>query len=726
VDANTGDILYRVNKVHHVANTDVNATGTLYVTHPYNASSVEPLRNMRFSVGGTPYYTDDNGFLGLTNTSPVTATAYLQGPWVDVRTNGVTPNWTVNLTPGVNNVTADNNSDIKQRSVFHSVNVVHDYMKSKFPSFTGMDNSLPANVDLAGTCNAFYDGTSINFFAQGGGCNATALVADVCYHEYGHGINDKFYQSIGSSWDNGAMGEGYADLWGMGITGSDTLGIGFFQNDPTGFVREYAVDKKVYPQDLVGEVHADGEIICGAWWDSYKNLGNLQQMMDLLAATYYSGVTDFDGNEGILFPLILVEALTADDNDGNIQNGTPNFCDIHSGFAIHGISLLGMSSLSHTEVLGAAAQAPININASVQNLGSGSVIKGYYRVGSTGTWTQFVMNNVGGNNFQGSLPPQPEGVIVEYYFGIEDSCGTYLGVMPQAANDLVAPNIPYYILIGFNELVYEDFDTNFGTWQTGLPSDNNTTGTWIIDIPVPSYVGTALVQTDDDFTPGGQYCAITGNAPSPTDGAGTEDVDGGATTLESPSYDLSTYTNPAFTFYRWYSNDQGATPGTDFWQVYISGDGVNYVPVENTKVADHSWRRFAFRVLDYITPTSNVTLRFVAEDANAGSLIEAAVDDLKLWDATSTGLSEAEAVQMLTVFPNPAGEEFNLAFTAPSAGMVNIAVLNNLGQVVFETDYASVSGANQLNINTSQLSSGLYQVRLISGNSTLVQKIAVK
>jgi hypothetical protein len=681
---------------------------------------------MRINVGGTNYYTDDTGYVGLSNTSPVTGTAYLEGLWVDVRTAGTTPSWTVSLNPGANNLTADNNSDIKQRTVFHSVNVVHDYMKSKFPTFTGMDNALPANVDLAGTCNAFYDGSSINFYAAGGGCNATSLVADVCYHEYGHGINDKFYQSIGASWDNGAMGEGYADLWGMGITGSDTLGIGFFQNNPTGFVREYAVDKKVYPQDLVGEVHADGEIICGAWWDTYKNMGNLQQMMDLLAETYYSGVTDFDGNEGTLFPAILLEALTADDNDGNLQNGTPNYCAIASGFAIHGITLTGVASITHSELLVNSALAPITVDAVVQGLGSGSIVKGYYRVGGSGPWNLFAMNNTAGNNYQGSIPPQPEGVIVEYYMGIEDNCGTFLGVMPQAANDTIAPNIPYYILIGFTELLYEDFDTNFGNWLTGLPSDNNTTGTWIIDIPVPSYVGTALVQTDDDFTPGGLFCALTGNASSPSDGAGTNDVDGGATTLQTPAYDLSSYTNPAFTFHRWYSNDQGATPGTDFWQVYISGDGINYVPVENTKVADHSWRRFAFKVLDYITPTSTVTLRFVAEDANSGSLIEAAVDDLKLWDALSTGISEAPELGEVNVYPNPAGEEFYVGIQLSEAENVNVSVLNSLGQVVFNQSIEAVPGLNEVTVSTDGFASGMYQVRVISGTSATVKKITVR
>jgi hypothetical protein len=50
------------------------------------------------------------------------------------------------------------------------------------------------------------------------------------------------------------------------------MGQGFLGGAGTN-VRRYDVEPKVYPQDLVGEVHADGEIIAGAWWDVNENFG---------------------------------------------------------------------------------------------------------------------------------------------------------------------------------------------------------------------------------------------------------------------------------------------------------------------------------------------------------------------------------------------------------------------------------------------------------------------
>lgn len=723
VDAMTGDIMYRHNEVYHVANTDVNVTGTIYLTNPYDPTSVEPMTDLKVVVNGTTNYTDNFGNLNLSNTSPVSATFSLEGRWARVRTNNSVPTWTTQLQPGQNNILADNNANIKELSAFNSVNVVHNFMKSKFPNFTLLDIPLNTNIDEPGSCNAFYNGSSINFFNQGGGCNATSLVADVVYHEYGHGINDKFYDFIGANWQNGAMGEGYADIWALGITASPVLGIGFFQNDPNGFVRRYDVDRKVYPQDLVGQVHADGEIIAGAWWDTGLNLNDLQQMIDMFAETYFAGLTAADGNEGVLYTDILIEALMVDDNDGNLSNGTPNYCDITSAFAIHGISLSTASGFSHTELLSVAPQQPVTVNATIASLPAGSTLQGFYDINSSGTWTPFSFTNTAGTTYEGTIPAQPAGTIISYYMGIEDNCGTLVNVTPSGAADL-DPNIPFFIMVGYNLQQEEDFDNFAGFWQEGLPSDNATTGIWTIDIPIPSFVGNGMVQTNTQVTPGGLFCAVTANAQNANSPAGEQDVDDGETTLISPAFDLSTYTDPAFTYYRWYSNDQGATPGTDFWQVAISGDGVNWVDVENTKVSDHGWRRFAFRVTDYITPTSTVYLRFIAEDANAGSLVEAAVDDIFLWDAFSTGIEE-NIISQFTLFPNPADQAVNLALGLNEPQQIEIAVYDVRGRKVISQVKELTTGDHRISLDLNGLEQGIYQVSLISNDLTVSKKLSV-
>jgi len=230
----------------------------------------------------------------------------------------------------------DGAANVKELSAYRSVQRIHDWHKQWMIDFDGMDFQLTTNIDVAGgTCNAFYDGASINFYDIGGGCNATSLVADVCYHEYGHGINDNYYQSLGSFFVNGAIGEGYADFWAISATNNPILGAGF-NTDNLDPIRRYDVDPKVYPTDIVGEVHADGEIIMGAWWDTHLLMGaDWNVTMPLFVETYAGLQAEaFNGNEGEAYTDVLIDLLQADDDDGDLSNGTPHGDAIIDGFYI--------------------------------------------------------------------------------------------------------------------------------------------------------------------------------------------------------------------------------------------------------------------------------------------------------------------------------------------------------------------------------------------------------
>ena len=259
-----------------------------------------------------------------------------------------------------------------------------------------------------------------------------------------------------------------------------------------------------------------------------------------------------------------------------------------------------------------------------------------------------------GNNFTATIPAQTNGNIVAYYISLTDNYGFESGINPQESNivPLKDANLPYFTMVGYELYNEEDFDFNVGFWQTGDPIDNATTGLWEIGAPIGSYDDpsslSGIVQTATQHTQNGYACAFTGNASSINDGIGTNDVDGGHTTLYSPYYNLSSYINPAFTYWRWYTNNpsSGANPGADWWQVLITDDGVNWVYVENTLSSDLSWRRNAFRVKDYVNLSSSVQLKFIASDSirpgqnlDGGSLIEAAVDDLHLYESLGNGTS---------------------------------------------------------------------------------------
>jgi Zn-dependent metalloprotease len=670
VDAKDATLLMRKNEVMYEAPPAVSSvSGELYTTHPYNPSSVEKLKHLKANnpATGTNYYTDSFGNVNIPLGIGTQIRYKLEGLYSVVQTNGNTPDIYAALSAS-NTISFDNsNSTIQERTAYRAVNEIHDHFLNIFPNYPSngyLNQPLETNIDEFGTCNAFFAGTSINFYEEGLSpngtdyCEATGKIADVVYHEYGHAINSYRYDN-GSGMQNGGLNEGFADVWAFTLTEDPILGIGFYQNNPLGYVRRFDINKKVYPQDLVGEVHADGEIIAGAFWDTYLNLGNMQQTVNLFKYLYDNSPDGANGNEGVIFTDVLLEVLYADDNDFDLTNGTPNDIAIVSAFALHGITLISNAVINHTPVTIASANSVISINANIQltypwALGS---VDCYYRLNTDTNWAPLAMSQ-SGSNYIGQIPSQVDGTIIAYYISLEDNYGFNSGITPFSANKTPNnfANVPYFILVGYELLEEEDFDFNIGFWQTGDAGDNATTGFWTIGTPLGSFVNpndpNTMVQPDYQHTLNGSDCAFTGNATSTSASIGENDIDGGHTTLYSPTYDLTNYVNPAFSYWRWFTNNTGAEPNADWWQVSITGDGVNWESIENNLTSDTRWRRFAFRVKDYISLNSTqVKLRFVASDStngslSGGSLVEAAIDDLYLWDSveSSTSIDENSSI----------------------------------------------------------------------------------
>ena len=673
VDANDGTLLMRKNEVMFETMPSVTATvsGEIYPTNPYNPTITQNFKYLKAidQSTSTNHYTDNNGDVVLPMTIGTQVRYKLEGLYADIQTKGSTPDIFQKLA-ATNNIVFDNsNSTIQERTAYYAVNKIHDHLKEVFPTFTGLDSPMQTNVDyddptepVAEYCNAFFNGNSINFYPQGGGCNATAKIADVVYHEYGHAINASRYN--GTQWnggmENGGLNEGFADLWAITLTNYHVLGEGWDLVDPSINIRDYQ-DRKVYPQDLVGEVHADGEIIAGAFWDTYLNLGSMNQMIDLFKYTYDSGVDGPNGNEGEIYSDILIEVLYADDNDGDLTNGTPNDLAIVEAFALHGITLISNAEIFHTPVVSATGNSMISINANIQLtypwfLGNTDC---YYRINTDTNWVSLAMTQ-SGSNYTAQIPAQSEGNIIAYYIALKDSYGFQSGVTPFSADKspFHFANVPYFVLVGYEKKLAEDFENGLDNgWEDSHSLDNATTGNWEVGVPVGSYVTpgdpNTIVQTAEQHTNGGSKCAYTGNAfaangdPDPDAGIGTNDVDAGHTTLTSEYYFMTDYIDPVFSYWRWFTNNTGAEPNADWWQVSITDDGTNWVVVENNLTSDNSWRRFVFRAKDYIDLSSNqVRIRFVASDStngalSGGSLVEAAVDDIYLWDiANTTGISD--------------------------------------------------------------------------------------
>ena len=109
-------------------------------------------------------------------------------------------------------------------------------------------------------------------------------------------------------------------------------------------------------------------------------------------------------------------------------------------------------------------------------------------------------------------------------------------------------------------------------------------------------------------------------------------MDGGTTTLRSPVLDATAGDGDAFvSFWVWFSNNTGGAPNEDTMPIDISDDGGStWTALDEIASSTDGWEERTYRVADYVTPTDSVRLRFRARDLNSGSLVEAAVDDLRI------------------------------------------------------------------------------------------------
>lgn len=248
------------------------------------------------------------------------------------------------------------------------------------------------------------------------------------------------------------------------------------------------------------------------------------------------------------------------------------------------------------------------------------------RVNVGETSTQITMPAIGGGLYQASLPAVPCGASLSYGFEVVISGDSFAD--PAGMHHATAATGVQVML--------DDACEEVGGWSLQALGDTATSGRWINADPV----GTGA-QPEDDHTPEGTRCFVTGNGPV-GGGLGDADVDGGITTLTSPVFDGS-HPEARISYWRWYSNDTGAAPNADSMPVQISNDGgVTWVLLEEVTENANAWVQKTFRIADYVQPTAQVRLRFIARDLDAGSVVEAAVDDVRVYAYECTATLEGD------------------------------------------------------------------------------------
>jgi subtilisin-like proprotein convertase family protein len=258
------------------------------------------------------------------------------------------------------------------RTGFYHLNRLAEHARTWLPSNTWLTQQVFDNVNLNDTCNAYWDGFSVNFFKSGGGCSNSGEIAGIFLHEWGHGLD----QNDGGGFDNPT--EAYADVTSMLSTHLSCIGPGFRDATCTGYgdacltctgVRDQDwgqheshlpatplgfVASDCFPGDgpCGGEGHCESHVAAETMWDlavrdlpaSGLDAATSWQVADRLWYTSRLGSggnaynCSASGSDGCSATSWFAKLRAVDDDDGNLANGTPHAAAIFGAFDRHQIA----------------------------------------------------------------------------------------------------------------------------------------------------------------------------------------------------------------------------------------------------------------------------------------------------------------------------------------------------------------------------------------------------
>ncbi len=712
VDVVTGETIMRVNNYFYLSGY-ITAEVMVAPVSPWNYNHTREVRWGSVEFGSYDGSANVDGYYNFSASGTNTVVHELSGlyTYIDDR-SGAEPYFGTSASGGdVVDIHMDNsNSDLEERCGY--VWAMRTLYNTKLvdPSFTEMDYVVPCNVNLSGTCNAYWDGSSINFYAEGGGCENIGQLKDVIMHEYTHGITSAIFSGSGYM-PHLSVNECWSDYWPCTDSDSPYLGRGFFGADT--YLRNLD-NTLVYPDDWEGEGHHDGQILGGALWDMREEIG--KEISDTLFQYARYGLPyDFFDN--------YYEILAVDDDDADLSNGTPNYCAIAYAFGLHGIGDGAEVLLSHTPHEDTEnTTLPYTITANllqcpVYSWGADSVLIRWSRGGSI--WNTAIMTSSDDYLYEGEIPPQPAGTIIRYAIIAKDNSGH------EKTHPSTWPDDYHIFAVGTQvPIFFDDMESDLG-WTSGVGDDDASTGQWVREDPYETYNTSSglIYQCGDDYTESpGVRCWVTGNAPM-SYGAGHADVDDGKVTLLSPVIDMSSYDQPILKYFRWFTNETSLDDS--FW-VWASDDGgSSWDNIEIVPQTQNWWTEVTVLLTDHISPTANVRFAFVATDYRDGSLTEGMIDDFGVYAYVDLGVDDAPPQPdriSVDIYPNPFNSAVKLEFGTPPD---LIEVFNITGrEVAVLTAEMSVTW-DARDKEGEELPSGIYLVKAGFGEEKIYRKITL-
>jgi len=490
-DATTGDVLHVESQIAfatvtgkvtgNITQGDVAMECAPEVALPFPFAEVDGLT-------GESAFADANGnyTLNTAATGSLNVTSLMGGQYFDVfNSAGALEQLVSSVTPPGSLNFLHNSADtdvlvMSQVNGYSNTNEIRAFLLKYLPTYPviATQTNFPVNVNLtSGYCpgNAWYDGTSLNL-CQGSSSYTNTSFASVTHHEYGHHI----IESAGSG--QGEYGEGMADSVAVLYAGNAGLGLGFFLNQCTTPLRnadntcQYSATSC---SSCGSEAHDCGQLMSGIVWSIRKNLAvtHPDTYVDFINKLTLSSILVHTGTG--INAQIAIDMLTLDDDDGNINNGTPHYNEICSGFSAHGLScppiLTGMN-VSPTTTLVAEGPvggpfAPASMTYTVANQGPSAQMNYQASLVAAAPW--LTLTNPSGQIALGSSVQVT--VTIDQAAAASLAKGGYDATLQftNLTDGVGSTTRTVHLQVGVPQPIYtETFDSGIGTFSLGTESTN--------------------------------------------------------------------------------------------------------------------------------------------------------------------------------------------------------------------------------------------------------------
>jgi len=515
-----------------------------------------PMPYADITAGGNTFFTDSGGSIGC---AVGNVTSALSGKFMRM----------VDLCGAINETSAAGDLDLgfgptptatdcqvpaghsvgdtkSSRSGFYEMNRIKEQARGQLPGNTWLDDQLTANMNLNQTCNAFWDGNAVNFFKSGGGCRNTGEIAAIFDHEWGHGMDNN-----GVNPNVTSPGEAIADMHSTMRLDDSCVGRGFFINqvcggygDPcvgtpaTGCTgvrdADWALHVSGQPHGINWilsncgggggpcgrEVHCEGQIVSEVGWDL--------QFRDLRAAPF-----NYDENTALELTTRMVflgsqlvddwytcnpagggcgatggylQFLAADDDNGDLNDGTPHMTAVRGAFERHQVHC----TIPAVADSGCAGGPTTATSVNVTPMDKGAQVS-WTAVGGAASYNVYRTEGVAGCSFGKVKVGETSGLTFQdqglqngrtyYYsvvavgsnsscFGPMSACASVVAV--DGPNLGIQGNTTFSVTRGDND----SFLDNCETGTVGFTVENNGTGTLtnvrLISITPLTHPGTVI------------------------------------------------------------------------------------------------------------------------------------------------------------------------------------------------------------------------------------------